>query len=97
MGSAGGELKPEVREKVMELGREIARRGYVLITGAAPGLPHDAVLGAKSVGGMVVGISPALTLEEHVNKYHSPTSRPPSNRLPMSRWTEPLESSGMSS
>lgn len=73
MGSAGGDLKQEVRDKVKELGREIARRGYVLITGAAPGLPHDAVLGAKSVGGMVVGISPALTLEEHVNKYHSPT------------------------
>ena len=50
MGSAGGDLKQEVRDKVKELGREIARRGYVLITGAAPGLPHDAVLGAKSVG-----------------------------------------------
>ena len=34
---------------------------------------HAVVLGAKSVGGLVVGISPALTLEEHVNKYHSPT------------------------
>jgi len=73
MGSAGGALEAEVRQKVRELGREIARRGYVLITGAAPGLPHDAVLGAKDNGGLVIGISPALNLEEHVTKYHSPT------------------------
>ena len=73
MGSAGGVLGPKVREIVGELGKEIARRGYVLITGAAPGLPHDAVLGAKSEGGLVIGISPALNLEEHVNKYRSPT------------------------
>ena len=73
MGSAGGKLHEHVREKVRQLGREIARRRYVLITGAAPGLPHDAVLGAKEEGGLVIGISPALNLDEHVNKYHSPT------------------------
>jgi uncharacterized protein (TIGR00725 family) len=73
MGSAGGSLLPEVCGRVRELGASIARRGYVLITGACPGLPHEAVLGAKSQGGFVVGISPALDLEEHVTKYHSPT------------------------
>ena len=54
------------------MGQEIARRGCVLITGACPGLPHQAVLGAKSVGGTVVGISPALNFEEHAMKYASP-------------------------
>jgi len=73
MGSAGGELDTEVCLRVRELGRAIASSGHVLITGACPGLPHETVLGAKDKGGIVVGVSPALNLEEHVTKYHSPT------------------------
>ena len=73
MGSAGGTLPDEVRQSLRHLGTEIARRGYVLVTGACPGLPHEAVKGAKAEGGVVVGVSPALNLEEHVIKYHSPT------------------------
>ena len=73
MGSAGGRLSTSVRRKVRRLGYGIARRGYVLITGACPGLPHEAVKGAKEGGGMVVGVSPALNFEEHVGVYHSPT------------------------
>jgi uncharacterized protein (TIGR00725 family) len=44
-----------------------------LITGACPGLPHDAAAGAYNEGGIVIGISPGLNLEEHVRKYHCPT------------------------
>jgi len=73
MGSAGGRLPAGVRRKVRRLGAEIAKRGYVLITGACPGLPHEAVKGAKEAGGIVVGVSPALNLEEHILKYRSPT------------------------
>ncbi len=73
MGSAGGELSPEVRRRVRYLGRAVAERGYVLITGACPGLPHEAVIGAREAGGIVVGVSPALNMEEHVLKYRSPT------------------------
>jgi len=73
MGSAGGDLELEVRKQARELGATIARQGHVLITGACPGLPHEAVFGAKSEGGVVVGISPALNLDEHVKKYRSPT------------------------
>lgn len=73
MGSAGGDLGENVKERVYRLGAIIAERGWVLITGACPGLPHEAVKGAKSKGGIVVGVSPALNLEEHVGKYHSPT------------------------
>jgi uncharacterized protein (TIGR00725 family) len=73
MGSAGGELPPSVCKKAKELGKAIASRGHVLITGACPGLPHETVLGAKGEGGTVVGVSPALNLEEHIMKYHSPT------------------------
>jgi uncharacterized protein (TIGR00725 family) len=73
MGSAGGYIEEQVRERIRSLGTVIARRGYVLITGACPGLPHEAVLGAKKAGGVAVGVSPALNLQEHIIKYHSPT------------------------
>jgi len=73
MGSAGGHIGDDARERVRLLGAAVARRGYVLITGACPGLPHEAVKGAKEAGGVVVGISPALNLGEHVKKYLSPT------------------------
>ncbi|MFC1944449.1 hypothetical protein ACFLX5_03010 [Chloroflexota bacterium] len=73
MGSAGGMLEGEVCHLALLLGSAIARRGYILITGACPGIPHEAVRGAREEGGIVVGISPALNLEEHVGKYHSPT------------------------
>ena len=73
MGSAGGEIAPNIRGKVRELGKCIARHGHVLITGACPGLPQETVLGAKEEGGTVVGVSPALNMEEHITKYHSPT------------------------
>ena len=72
MGSAGGALGKGVMEKVFGLGQEIARRGYVLVTGACPGLPHEAVKGAKSEGGITIGISPALNFAEHLMKYRSP-------------------------
>jgi uncharacterized protein (TIGR00725 family) len=73
MGSAGGKIEAEMLRPLRRLGAEIARRGYVLITGACPGMPHEVVNGAKEEGGIVVGVSPALNLEEHVRKYHSPT------------------------
>jgi hypothetical protein len=72
MGSAGGRLGEAVLQKAFEMGRQIALRGCVLVTGACPGLPHQAVKGAKSAKGIVVGISPALNFEEHCMKYHSP-------------------------
>jgi hypothetical protein len=72
MGSAGGNHTPEVLAKCRELGREIARHDCLIVTGACPGLPHEAVLGAAEAGALVVGISPALSLYEHVEYYRSP-------------------------
>jgi uncharacterized protein (TIGR00725 family) len=72
MGSAGGTIAPEQLEIAKRLGRRIAERGAVIITGACPGLPHAAVLGAHEAGGESLGISPALSREEHVNVYGSP-------------------------
>ena len=72
MGSAGGDTDPAVAAKCERLGQSIAMYGCCLLTGACPGLPHSAVLGAKSASGHVVGISPATTLREHVERYGSP-------------------------
>ena len=55
MGSAGGDVPPEVAERCRRLGRAIAEHGCCLLTGACPGVPHDVVLAAKKAGGHVVG------------------------------------------
>lgn len=72
MGGATGVISRDHLDKAHRLGRAIARRGSVLITGACPGLPLTAACGAKQEGGTVVGISPGLSLEEHIGKYRSP-------------------------
>ncbi|MBI1934080.1 hypothetical protein HYS30_00265, partial [Candidatus Peregrinibacteria bacterium] len=60
MGSATGPQieDPKAREAARVLGREIAKREHVLINGACPGLPNEALLGAKEEGGFTVGVSP---------------------------------------
>lgn len=72
-GSAAGEIKEETKAKAREVGREIARKGHILVTGACPGLPYEAVLGSQEEGGRVTGFSPALDIEEHVDKYEFPS------------------------
>jgi uncharacterized protein (TIGR00725 family) len=72
MGSAGGDVDAGVVDICRKLGRAISERGCCLLTGACPGLPHEVVLGAKAAGGHVVGISPASSLEQHVETFHSP-------------------------
>ena len=74
MGGATGDLTKLVLAKAHALGNEIAKAGCVLITGACPGLPLAAACGAKQSGGQVIGISPGLSLEEHIGKYRSPSS-----------------------
>ncbi len=72
MGSASDDEPEAVRRLAFRLGEAIAARGYVLITGACPGLPHACARGTKARDGLSVGISPALSLDEHVHKYQSP-------------------------
>ena len=72
MGSASSPIDPVILELARELGRAIARAGCTLVTGACPGLPYAAVEGAKEYGGLVVGISPALSADEHVHRFASP-------------------------
>lgn len=73
MGSATGRQRKDIMLKMRQLGRAIAEHGHIIITGACPGLPYAAALGAQEAGGMSIGISPGLTLEEHERKYGSPS------------------------
>jgi uncharacterized protein (TIGR00725 family) len=75
MGSASGPQisDPVAREKAKKIGEEVAKRGFILINGACPGLPHDAMLAAKEHGGLTIGISPAFSQEEHTREYLSPS------------------------
>ena len=72
MGAAGGNFPDHLAEMARDLGAAIASHGCCLLTGACPGLPHEAVRGAKAAGGHVIGISPAVSLREHVEVFASP-------------------------
>lgn len=67
-----GHCSPGVLKKAEEMGREIARRGIVLVTGATIGVPYWAAKGAKSEGGTVIGLSPAASKLAHVKTYRLP-------------------------
>jgi uncharacterized protein (TIGR00725 family) len=60
-------------EKAEQMGREIAKQGMVLVTGATTGIPYWAAKGAKEEGGMVIGLSPAKSELDHVKNYKLPT------------------------
>ena len=76
MGSAlekkGDRITKKAEKLAFELGKEIARHNAILINGACYGIPYIASKGAKAEGGMVIGVSPAENLQEHVHKYRFP-------------------------
>lgn len=71
MGSA--EEMPGVCEKAEALGKAIAARDLVLLTGATTGLVYWAGKAAHDAGALHVGISPAQNEREHVERYDLPT------------------------
>lgn len=73
MGGASDVSSSEHGEKAHLLGQAIAELGCILLTGACPGLPLAAACGAKQRGGLVLGISPAANLQEHIDRFASPT------------------------
>ena len=64
----GGTVIPIAKE----LGREIARQGCQIITGATSGFPMYAAEGAKEAGGVSFGLSPAASKKEHLEVYRLP-------------------------
>jgi uncharacterized protein (TIGR00725 family) len=77
MGSSAGELSgipidARLAALAARLGRAIADRQCVLVTGATSGLPHLVSLAAQSAGAMTIGISPAVNQIEHRERYNLP-------------------------
>ncbi len=59
-------------EKAKELGREIAKHGAIINTGATTGFPMYAAMGAKDESGFSIGFSPAADEREHTETYKLP-------------------------
>jgi uncharacterized protein (TIGR00725 family) len=76
MGSASDTLPEGVDARVQEsaesLGREIAARNLVLLTGATTGLTYIVGKSARAAGAFHIGISPASNEREHVERYELP-------------------------
>lgn len=76
MGSAddtlAGGVASAVREKSEALGREIAARGLLLLTGATTGLTYIVGKAAREAGAFHIGVSPASNEREHTERYHLP-------------------------
>lgn len=70
MGSA--EDLPDTVEKAEELGRAIAARDAIVLTGATTGLVYVTGKAARDGGATHIGISPAHNAQEHVEKYALP-------------------------
>lgn len=70
-GAAEGQTEGAA-EVARIVGREIAKRGHIIVTGATKGIPHLAALAAKKAGGVSIGISPASSEAEHKGKYLLP-------------------------
>jgi len=76
MGSSRAPMSGRETERLTglaeRLGRIIAERGCILVTGATTGFPDIASRAARSLGGLSVGISPASSKEEHATQYGLP-------------------------
>lgn len=72
-GSEGGNAE-KAYPLARIMGKEIAKRGHILITGATSGVPFEAAKVAKEMGGSNIGFSPAGTEIEHKKKYRLPMS-----------------------
>ncbi|MBU1091831.1 hypothetical protein KKA27_03150 [Patescibacteria group bacterium] len=67
-----GHCESDALEKAKELGKEIVRHNAVLVTGATTGFPFWSAVGAKEAGGFSIGLSPAFSEREHIEKYRLP-------------------------
>src|SRR6185436_18672637 len=70
MGSA--EQLPALGEMAAALGKAVAARDLILLTGATTGLIYETGRAARDAHAMHIGISPAHNAREHVEKYDLP-------------------------
>jgi len=72
MGSAEANAAASLREKAIALGRAIANRDVILLTGATTGVVYETGKAASDAGAFHLGISPAGDEREHVERYQLP-------------------------
>jgi Predicted Rossmann fold nucleotide-binding protein len=72
MGSAEATTATLLREKAIALGRAVASRDVILLTGATTGLVYETGKAARDAGLLHIGISPAGDEREHVERYQLP-------------------------
>jgi uncharacterized protein (TIGR00730 family) len=68
-GSARLSQDHELYQAAREVGSELARAGYAVITGGGPGLMEAANRGCREAGGLSVGCNIELPYEQQTNKY----------------------------
>src|SRR5205085_2938875 len=73
MGSAGEAASPKIAEAANTLGKTIAARDLILLTGATTGLVHLIGKAAHEAGAFHIGISPGEDEHEHVETFGLPT------------------------
>jgi uncharacterized protein (TIGR00725 family) len=72
MGSAEEARGATLRDQAMALGKAIASRDVILLTGATTGLVYETGKAASVAGALHIGISPAGDEREHVERYQLP-------------------------
>ena len=72
MGSAEEPSESVLREKAEALGRAVASRDAILLTGATTGLVYLSGKAAHDAGALHIGVSPAADEREHTERYRLP-------------------------
>lgn len=72
-GEVGGSANDGLAEKACALGRALAGRDVVLMTGSTTGLVYLVGKAAQASGVFHLGVSPATSHQEHIERYHLPT------------------------
>ena len=67
-GTTGDANDEEINEKARELGREIAFRKHVLVTGGSFGIPYQSVLAAHENAGKTIAYSNSTNLAGHLKQ-----------------------------
>lgn len=76
MGSAGAFASPEEEARMIQIAEGLAKaicaNDCILVSGATTGLPGLVATEVQKLGGLSIGISPAMDVKEHVEVYKKP-------------------------
>ena len=72
-GSASLKLSNVIVNKAKKIGEALAKNNVAVFTGATTGYSYETAREVYRNGGLTIGISPAESLEEHINYYKLPT------------------------